>query len=50
MTQLEQQGAAAKLAMDAGCDMVITNGKRAAALYDIVDGAQVGTRFLAKRP
>ena len=41
---------AAKIAMDAGCDMVITNGKRAAALYEIVEGAQVGTRFVAKKP
>jgi glutamate 5-kinase len=39
---------AARIAMDAGCDMVITNGERMEALYDIVEGREVGTRFLAK--
>ena len=39
---------AARVAMDAGCDMVITNGKRPEALYDIVEGRDIGTRFLAK--
>ena len=38
---------AAKIATDAGVDMVIANGARPAELYDIVDGAAVGTRFLA---
>jgi glutamate 5-kinase len=36
---------AAKIAMDAGFDMVITNNKRVENLYDIVDGKPVGTRF-----
>jgi len=40
---------AAAVAMDAGCDMVITNGARMRALYDIVAGADIGTRFIAKR-
>ena len=39
---------AAKIAMEAGCDMVITNGKRPQALYDIVSGKETGTRFIAK--
>lgn len=38
---------AAKIAMDAGCDMVITNGARMRELYDIVDGRDIGTRFIA---
>jgi glutamate 5-kinase len=32
-----------------GCDMVIANGETPALLYDIVQGKQVGTRFLGKR-
>jgi glutamate 5-kinase len=36
---------AAKIAMDAGFDMVITNNKRVENLYDIVEGKPVGTRF-----
>lgn len=40
---------AAHIAMEAGCDMVITNGKQMETLYDIVAGARVGTRFLATR-
>lgn len=40
---------AAGIAMGAGCDMVITNGQKAENLYDIVEGRDVGTRFLAKR-
>ena len=39
---------AAQLVMDAGIDMVIANGERPDVLYDIVDGAAVGTRFLGK--
>ena len=39
---------AARRAMDAGCDMVITNGKRTEDLYGIVEGADIGTRFIAK--
>lgn len=40
---------AAKLATSAGVDMVIANGANALALYDIVAGKPVGTRF-AGRP
>jgi glutamate 5-kinase len=40
---------AAEIAMNAGCDMVITNGARMENLYDIVAGKEIGTRFLAKR-
>ena len=38
---------AARIAMGAGCDMVITNGKRTEDLYGIAQGADIGTRFLA---
>jgi len=40
---------AAKIAMDAGCDMVITNGGRMNELYGIVAGDEIGTRFCAER-
>ena len=40
---------AARIAMEAGCDMVITNGARVEDLYGIVAGQDIGTRFLAKR-
>lgn len=40
--------AAAQTAMEAGIDMVITNGANMEALYDIVAGAPVGTRFCGK--
>ena len=40
---------AARIAMEAGCDMVITNGERMEDLYGIVDGMDIGTRFLAKQ-
>lgn len=39
---------AAKIATEAGCEMVIANGSRPENLYDILDGAHVGTRFLAQ--
>ena len=39
---------AAKIATDSGCEMVIANGSRPENLYDILDGAHVGTRFLAQ--
>lgn len=39
---------AAKIATEAGCDMIITNGVRPVDLYDIVEGKAVGTRFLKK--
>ena len=40
---------AARIAMDAGCDMVITNGSRIEELYGIVEGKDIGTRFLAAK-
>ena len=39
---------AAEIAMDAGIDMVIANGEAMSALYDIVEGKDVGTRFIGK--
>ncbi|MBQ1255797.1 MAG: glutamate 5-kinase [Clostridia bacterium] len=40
---------AAKMAMDAGVDMVIANSDNPDALYDIAEGKPVGTRFFGKR-
>lgn len=40
---------AARTANQLGIDMVLTNGGHMEALYDIVEGKDVGTRFLAKR-
>ncbi|MBQ7829335.1 MAG: glutamate 5-kinase [Clostridia bacterium] len=40
---------AARIVTERGCDMIITNGERPEALYDIVDGKSIGTRFYAKR-
>ena len=39
---------AARIAMEAGCDMVISNGSRMEDLYGIVEGRDIGTRFVAK--
>ena len=39
---------AAKLCMEAGIDMVIANGSRPEALYDIADGKPAGTRFVGR--
>ena len=36
---------AAKICLEAGCAMIITNGNNPAALYDILDGISVGTTF-----
>ena len=41
---------AARITMDAGIDMVIANGNDPALIYDIIDGAPVGTRFTADHP
>lgn len=43
VTKLE----AAKIANDAGISMLILNGNRIEALYDIIDGKKVGTLFKA---
>ncbi len=40
---------AAKIAMDAGVDMIIVNGQNPTVIYDAVDGEPVGTRFIAKK-
>ncbi|MBQ4090260.1 MAG: glutamate 5-kinase [Clostridia bacterium] len=40
---------AAQIATEAGCDMIIANGEHPAVLYDILDGKDVGTRFVARR-
>ena len=40
---------AAKICTEAGCDMVILNGKAPEILYDYLDGKQVGTFFRANR-
>jgi glutamate 5-kinase len=40
---------AAKIAMDAGVDMIIVNGSSPEIIYDAVDGKTVGTRFIAKK-
>ena len=37
---------AAQIAMDAGIDMVITNGEQPEVLYDVVEGKAIGTRFM----
>ncbi len=39
---------AAKMAMDAGMDMVIANSERPEILYDIAEGKNAGTRFYGK--
>ena len=40
---------AARIATEAGCDMIITNGAAPENLYAILDGDPVGTKFFAKR-
>ncbi len=40
--------AAAKICMESHTDMVIVNGSHASVLYDILEGKNVGTRFVAK--
>ena len=37
---------AAEICLGCGCEMVIANGNNPAALYDIVEGKPVGTRFV----
>ena len=41
---------AARIAGDAGIDMVIANGENPALLYDIIDQKPVGTRFIGRKP
>ena len=40
---------AARIAGDAGIDMVIANGANPKLLYDIIDGRPVGTRFIGRK-
>ncbi len=40
---------AAQIATEAGCDLIIANGKKPEILYRILDGEAIGTRFLRKR-
>ena len=40
---------AAKIATDAGCDMIIANGAYPELLYRIADGDPVGTKFYSKK-
>ena len=40
---------AARIAMEGGCDMVITNGAKLENLYGIVNGENIGTRFIAPK-
>ena len=40
---------AAKICMSCGCDMIITNGAVPTSLYDIVEGKNVGTKFIGKK-
>lgn len=40
---------AASICMDAGCDMIITNGETPEQLYDLVLGMPIGTRFYGKK-
>ncbi len=39
---------AAQICMDAGCDMVIMNGTAPIQLYELFDGASIGTYFVGK--
>lgn len=36
---------AAKICMNCGCDMIITNGSKPTDIYEILDGGNVGTTF-----
>jgi glutamate 5-kinase len=40
---------AAGICMEAGTDMVIVNGARPEVIYDILDGKDVGTRFVGRK-
>lgn len=41
--------AAAKKCIEKGTDVIIANGSSPVVLYDIVDGKEVGTKFIAKK-
>ena len=40
---------AAKICMECGCEMIITNGNNPENLYDILDGKTVGTTFTERK-
>ena len=40
---------AAKIATEAGCDMIIANGADPEILYEIIDGKSVGTKFYSEK-
>ena len=40
---------AAKIATEAGCDMIIANGAYPELIYKIIDGEAIGTRFYSKK-
>lgn len=40
---------AARICLDAGCNMIIANGSEPLNLYDIMDGKDVGTLFVAHK-
>ncbi len=40
---------AAKIATSNGCDMIIANGQDPNVLYDIIDGKNIGTRFMGAK-
>lgn len=40
---------AAQLSMEAGIDMVITNGEKPESLYALLEGKGIGTRFVGRR-
>ena len=40
---------AAQIAMDAGVEMIIANGRNPEILYDIFDGKEIGTKFFASK-
>lgn len=46
---METKIKAAKIATEAGCDMIIANGQSPELLYDLMDGKKIGTRFFAKK-
>ena len=40
---------AAQICLEAGCDMIITDGKKPTALYAALDGSPVGTKFSCRK-
>ena len=45
---METKLRAARIATEAGCDMIIANGSSPELLYDICEGKPAGTKFYAK--